>query len=447
MTKPDPYAHIVAVMMGMGHVRAAYPLRDISIGGILLYGSVDNTPKVEYRIWRKIRASYYWFSRACEIPFIGKFFLRILDRIQYIEPYYPQKDRSRPNYAVTYLENQIKHRGLCRALMEKINQNQGPTVHTYFATAIAADNARAHEQKNYLLICDSDFNRVWVPKNPRQSALKYLAPCEQVKRRLLSYGVQEGNIFLTGFPLPKENIGSEKDLEILKNDMFKRLFRLDPSGAFFHRQGGCVKQWLDQSEGPIFRDNGFTVMFAIGGAGAQANMAFAILKSLGNAVREGKVRLVISVGIQKPVFDRVAKQVARLGLQSLLTKGLEIIFDGDPLKFLDKFNLSLRQTDVLWTKPSELVFYTGLGIPIVLAPPIGTHEECNARWLREIHAGLTMPGSVESCHEWLFDLRESGVLAQAAWDGFLNVRKLGAFKIERLIRQGVFDDGHSPLER
>jgi hypothetical protein len=447
MTKPDRCAHIVAVMMGMGHVRAAYPLRDISIDGILLYGSMDNTPKIEYRVWRKIRASYYWFSRACEIPFIGKYFLRILDRIQYIGPYYPRKDRSRPNYAVKYLESQIKHRGLCRALIEKIGQDRGPAVHTYFATAIAADKANACERKNYLMICDSDFNRVWVPKNPRQSAIKYLAPCKQVKRRLLSYGIQEGNIFLTGFPLPKENIGSEKDLEILKNDVSDRLFRLDPSGAFFHTQGGCVKQWLGRSEATGSRCNGFTVMFAIGGAGAQANMALAIIKSLGKAIREGKVRLILSVGIQKRVFDRVEKQVIRLGLQSSLTKGLEIIFDRDPLKFLDKFNLCLRQTDVLWTKPSELVFYTGLGIPIVMAPPIGTHEECNARWLQEIHAGLAMPGRAESCDEWLFDLRESGVLAQAAWDGFLKVRKLGAFKIERLIRHETFDDGRSPLER
>ena len=335
-----------------------------------------------------------------------------------------------------YLENQIKHRGLCRALIEKISQDRGPVVHTYFATAIAADKANAHERKNYLLICDSDFNRVWVPKNPGQSALKYLAPCEQVKRRLVSYGVQEGNIFLTGFPLPKENIGSEKGLEILKNDVSDRLFRLDPSGAFFHTQGGCVKQWLGRSEVPVFSGNVFTVMFAIGGAGAQANMALTILKSLGKAISEGNVRLIISVGVQKPVFDRVTKQVISLGLQSSLTNGLEIIFDRDPFVFLDKFNLSLRQTDVLWTKPSELVFYTGLGIPILMAPPIGTHEECNARWLREIHAGLAMPGRTESCHEWLFDLRESGGFAQAAWDGFLKVRKLGAFKIERLVRQG-----------
>lgn len=36
---------------------------------------------------------------------------------------------------------------------------------------------------------------------------------------------------------------------------------------------------------------------------------------------------------------------------------------------------------------------------------------------------------------------------RAAWDGFLKARKLGTFKIERLIRTGEFREGDSPLER
>jgi hypothetical protein len=54
---------------------------------------------------------------------------------------------------------------------------------------------------------------------------------------------------------------------------------------------------------------------------------------------------------------------------------------------------------------------------------------------------------VEACGEWLFDLRENGRLAEAAWDGFLKARKLGTYKIERLIRTGEFVEGSSPLEQ
>jgi hypothetical protein len=102
---------------------------------------------------------------------------------------------------------------------------------------------------------------------------------------------------------------------------------------------------------------------------------------------------------------------------------------------------------VLWTKPSELSFYCGLGIPILMAPPIGTHEEMNRRWLRQMHTGITPPGKTEYVHEWLFDLRENGILAAAAWDGFLRVRKLGTYKIEELVRSGTFTQSLHPLEQ
>ena len=33
----------------------------------------------------------------------------------------------------------------------------------------------------------------------------------------------------------------------------------------------------------------------------------------------------------------------------------------------------LRETDVLWTKPSELCFYPALGIPLIMSAPLGAH--------------------------------------------------------------------------
>ncbi len=130
-----------------------------------------------------------------------------------------------------------------------------------------------------------------------------------------------------------------------------------------------------------------------------------------------------------------------------MAKRLEVVFDQDVYQYLRKFNQILRRTDVLWTKPSELSFYCALGIPILIAPPIGTHEERNKRWLEEIHAGIVPSGPVEDCHEWLFDLRENGRLAEAAWDGFLKARKLGTYKIEKLVRTGSFSEGQGPLEQ
>jgi hypothetical protein len=433
MITSRPAAIVVAVEMGMGHLRAAYPLRHIGVSGVLLYGSKTNVSKDEYTIWHKIRSSYYFISRAGKIPLIGNFLVRLMEWFQRIPPYYPRRDLSRPNFAVHYLYSLIKRKGFCRELVAHIKTNNLPVIHTYFATAMAVDYASGNESQNYLLICDSDFNRIWAPKHPHQSNLKYLAPCTQVKRRLLSYGVPEEKIFLTGFPLPKENIGSEIGLEILKDDLFNRLLRLDPAGHFFRIHEKSVLSGLGRDAIPAIQDRGFTVTFAIGGAGAQTDRALCILLSLSRKIQEGRVRFILSAGIQDRIFKTIAREVKRMGLSSLLGEGFEILFDADPFVFLDKFNACLRQTDVLWTKPSELVFYSGLGIPIVMAPPIGAHEELNKRWLREVHAGINEVGPAEFCDEWLFDLRENGRLAKAAWDGFLNVRKLGTFNIERLL--------------
>jgi hypothetical protein len=437
--------------MGLGHLRAAYPLRELTHEGVIIYGSRRTTPHHEYRIWRRLRRVYYAASKAGSIPLVGRALVGLLLAVQRIRPYYPKTDQSRPTAAVRFLKRLILKRGLCRSLRDKLATAPYPVIHTFYATAIAMDtfepSASLPPQDQYLLICDADFNRVWVPEDPKSSRFKYLAPCTQVRRRLLAYGVPEEAILMTGFPLPKENIGSEAGLEVLKSDLFERLLRLDPAGKFFSYHERSVLGWLGRESVPAERERHFTVMFAIGGAGAQAEMAEKILAGLRDRIRSGEVRLVLSCGIQNRVFERVLGYVSAAGLRDEIGRDLTILYDPEVYAYLERFNEALRRTDVLWTKPSELAFYCGLGMPILMADPIGAHEELNKRWLREIHAGVSPAGPPEACGEWLFDLRESGRLAEAAWDGFLKARKLGAYKIERLIRSGEFREGASPLEQ
>lgn len=443
-------AWVVTVLMGLGHLRAAYPLRDLTHEGVVIYGSRRSTPNPEYGMWRRLRRAYYLASKAGAIPVIGRALVALLLAAQRIPSYYPRSDQSKPTFAVRFLRRLVLRKGLCRSLRNKLATAPYPAVHTFYATAVAMDTLApqdaASAQDQYLLICDADFNRVWVPADPRTSRLHYLAPCTQVRRRLLAYGVPEAAILMTGFPLPKENIGSETDLEILKADLFARLLRLDPSGKFFSYHERSVLGWLGKNALPLDRERHFTVMFAVGGAGAQVEMVGKILAGLGGPLRRDEVRLTLSCGIQKKVFERVLGTISEEGLRGEVDRSLKIVYDPDVYTYLDRFNALLRTTDVLWTKPSELAFYCGLGLPILMADPIGAHEELNKRWLREIHAGIGPPGPVESCGEWLFDLRENGRLAEAAWDGFLKSRKLGTYKIERLVRTGEFSESLSPLE-
>ena len=444
-------AWVVTVLMGLGHLRAAYPLRDLTHEGVVIYGSRRSTPDPEYGIWKRLRRVYYASSKAGAIPVIGKALVSALLAVQRIPPYYPRSDQSRPTAAVRFLKRLVERRGLCRSLRDKLATAPYPAVHTFYATAVAMDTLAARDagpgQDQYLLICDADFNRVWVPEDPKRSRIRYLAPCTQVRRRLQAYGVSDEAIFLTGFPLPKENIGTEAGLEVLKSDLFERLLRLDPARKFFSYHERSVLGWLGRDTVPSAAPGTFHVMFAIGGAGAQAELVGKILRGLKERLVSGDARLTLSCGIQKSVFERVQGDLSEAGLRGELGRSVEIVYDPDVYAYLDRFNARLRTTDVLWTKPSELAFYCGLGLPILMADPIGAHEELNKRWLREIHAGVSPAGPVEACGEWLFDLRENGRLAEAAWDGFLKARKLGTYKIEQLIRTGEYREGGTPLEQ
>ncbi len=448
MKKPD-LARIVAVHMGLGHLRAAFPLRALSEKEIIVWGSRHYAAPGEKKYWRAIRKTYYFLSRVGSYPVVGKLALKIILAIQKIPPLYPRKDLSSPNLAVKFLSFLMRRAGLCRSLPEHLSDNL-PVIHTFYATAIALDMISAREPKprdNYLLICDADINRVWVPEKPDQSRIKYLVPCTQVKRRLLSYGVRPENIFMTGFPLPTENIGTEKGLEVLKIDLLARLRRLDPGGKFFAYHSHSVSHLLGFKKWPETADSNFTIMFAIGGAGAQTEIVRRVLKSLHHSLQSGQVRLLLSCGVQRPVLEKTVKFINQEGLWSQIDRNIHLIFNEDVFEYFEQFNRWLRQTDVLWTKPSELSFYCALGLPILMADPIGPQEELNKRWLMEIHAGLLPPGPPEYCSEWLADLRENGRLAEAAWDGFLKSRKLGTYKIKRLLEQGQYSEEISALKQ
>ncbi len=438
-------AWVISVIMGLGHMRAAYPLKDSAHEGIILDGSPDFCKPEEYKIWRRLRNLYYLFSRAEKIPFIGKYIFNLLLYSEKIPSFYPKRDLSKPNWAAHYLHKLIHKKNLSTCVINKIKNKNLPIINTYFASAIAIDEFKINTRTNYLMICDTDINRVWVPVHPQKSHIKYLAPCSTVKQRLLSYGVPEKNIFLTGFPLPKENIGSESKLEILKEDLFHRLLRLDPTNKFFNFHRKSVFYHLQKSALPKKRDNFFVLTLAIGGAGAQVDLVKTILKSLKEKIIRNEIKINISLGHSKSIYKNMIRFLKYIKLSHLLDQKINIIYDEDIFHYYDQFNKKLRETDILWTKPSELSFYCGLGIPILMAPTIGSHEERNRRWLQEIHAQVEPVGALEYIHEWLFDLRDNGRLAEAAWDGFLKARKLGTFKIEKLAQTGKFDPSHSEL--
>jgi len=239
------------------------------------------------------------------------------------------------------------------------------------------------------------------------------------------YGVKPENIFLTGYPLPQENIGGEM-LTTLKKDLSYRLLNLDPKGRYRAMYKPLLSGYL--GELPSLPSHPLTIMFSVGGAGAQKEIGVQIAHSLKEKIRQKKVRLIISIGVRKELKEYFEDHIKGLQLD-----GWVHILSGETIdQYFRIFNESLRTTDILWTKPSELSFYSGLGIPIIIAPTLGSQEDFNKRWLLHIGSAVEQNNPKYS-NEWLFDMLNSGDFAEMAMQGFVEMKTTGTYNIEKII--------------
>lgn len=418
--------YVVSVDMGYGHQRAAYPFKADALDGVITINNYPGISAKEREIWDNMRKSYEAISYFKKIPFIGNAVFAIMDYFQKIEPFYPRRDLSRVIWQQKYFINKIKD-GLGKNLIDSLNKNPLPLLCTFFVPAYCAEYYN-YQGEIYCVVCDADISRSWAPIEPATSRIIYLAPNKRVKDRLLLYGVRPEKILVTGFPLPKENIGDEQ--KIIKEDLTKRLAVLDPAGAYRRKYLKLIEDYLC----PVCNIDGpsrpLTLTFAVGGAGAQRDLGVLILKKLKNKIIENKIRLNLVAGSRQDVFDYYEKALKENFLHNY--SNVKIIFSPDKMEYFKIFSEALRTSDILWTKPSELSFYAGLGLPIIMTEPIGSQEEYNKRWLLGIGAGVQSKNP-KYVDEWLFDFLESGWLAEAAMRGYLNGPKMGTYNIENIV--------------
>ena len=433
-------AWVAAANMGLGHKRAVNPLRDIAEGGIIVVNSPEVASPDEQKLWDKLLSVYERLSRAKSIPIVGNALFGIMDYFQKIKPAYPRVDLSRPTVQ-THWNEEMLDKGVCKGMLGRINTKPLPFISSYFTAAIAAD--RAGYGRVYCIICDADINRVWVASEPKKSRIEYLVPCGSAMRRLKQYGVPDERIFMTGFPLPLELLG-DPDLDVLKRDLGQRLRYLDPTDRFWPLHDKSVEHFLGTDNCAARRERKLTIAFCVGGAGAQKEIAADALASLKPRIQAGDLRMNLVCGVRPEVRAYFEDIVKEQGLER--SPGVSVIGGKGSDDYFESFNRSLHDTDIIWTKPSELSFYVGLGIPIIMAPSVGSQEVFNRRWLEEIQAGLPQ-NDPQYADQWIFELLDQGRFAEAAWSGFLKARKYGTYKIHELIQTGTMNRSGDPLTR
>jgi hypothetical protein len=416
--------------MGYGHMRAATPLAQ-SLGTEVV--QVDRPPLVgpeEERTWTRLRNAYETVSRLSQWPIIGAPLRFGLDSVTDIPRLYPYRDLSAPTRGVRTLENFIR-RDLGLGLMERLRRTGQPLLTTFYSPAVVAD--RAGYDRIFCVVTDTDLNRIWAPMEPRRTRIHYLVPTARARRRLRAYGVPAERITETGFPLPDELVGGPS-LATLKRNLAARIVRLDPSGEFRR----SIPEELAHFLGALPREEEgrpATLVFAVGGAGAQADLAAAFLPGLRRALESGLLRVTLVAGTRGEVEDRFREVLADAGLEYLAGGPVEILRGKTFEEYYTRFNSLLTRADVLWTKPSELCFYAALGLPLLFSSPVGVHERYNRRWVRESGAGLKQRDPRVAA-EWLTDWLADGLLAAAAWAGYMRLPKFGLYRILEAVGAG-----------
>lgn len=408
--------------MGYGHLRPAQSIAD-ALG--LPVHRIDAPPlasESEVRTWSRHRRTYEVVSRLTQSRVVGRAFLGVLEYLTKIHPLYPQRDQSRPTRSVKALHKLLSSE-VMDGLFSLFEESGGPLVTTFYAPAIAAE---LHGLTDiYCIVTDSDIHRIWAPLDTANTKIRFLVPGRRVLRRLRAYGVPRANIECTGFPLPGELVGGA-DSAVARRNLAARLGRLDPEGVFRQQ----VKHDL-----PVVDDDRPPLLtFAVGGAGAQVRTVLTFLAGLTDLLREGRLRIALVAGVHAHVADAFNEWIAASGLGTENAGAIRVLFTPVFEDYYRAFNELLAGTDLLWTKPSELVFYAALGIPLLLAPPIGYQERYNRRFLLERGAAVEQRDP-RFAGQWLAEMLADGTLAAAAWSGYLHLPRHGTDRIVQSISE------------
>lgn len=422
-TLDDGAIELVAIDMGYGHLRAAHALGELF--GVPI-SHADRAPLAsahEQNQWRQVRQSYEALSRATRLPVVGRALGELLDGATSIPSLYPRRDLSNRTLGVRILEAWAK-RGLGRGLAARLERHDRPLLTTFYGPAVLSDYHGA--ERLYCVVTDADINRVWAPIDPGKSHVVYFAPTMRVRRRLKAYGVHPDQIIVTGYPLPHGLVGGP-DAGTLRADLARRLVALDPRGRFLREVRGEVSHFLGDL--PSSSEVVPHLVFAVGGAGAQAELPRRFLPSLARRIRKGRLRVTLVAGIRAEVAAGFQEAIHAAGLEEEHQAGLvRILLGRDHDDYFRRFNDLSRSADILWTKPSELTFYGALGIPLLFSRPMGSHERYNRRWAIDSGSGIKQYDPALA-GDWLWELLKDGTFAGAAWTGYMRMPKFGLYRI------------------
>jgi hypothetical protein len=409
-----PQPIVAAIDMGYGHLRPAAALADYLQTPVQQMDLPPLGDERDRKFWKRARELYEPLTRFSQLPVLGPPMRAVLNTVTAIPEPWPVRDLSGPTQGTKWMERAARE-GAGETLAKLLKETGAPLLTTFYGAAILAEQHGA--SRLHCLITDSDINRVWAPPDPRKSNIVYFAPSSRARRRMLTYGVDPSRVRLTGYPLPHELVGG-RDRSVLRENLRRRLARLR------------AKQPADL--GPLPKADGAPlIVFAVGGAGAQVPLAKQLVTGMKKQIAAGQLRLALVAGRRAEVHAALLSAVNDAGLEGQV----ELLHDPDVFGYIRGLNALLARADALWSKPSEMTFFAGLGLPFISAPPVGVHEAWNLRWAGDRGAALAQHDP-QYAGEWLMEWLEDGVLASAALGGYWHLPQLGLYEIAEAVSNG-----------
>lgn len=425
-------AWVVALSNELQYQRISYALRNFAPSKkIINIDYYENIPKEDKNFWELNKKFYKLILNIQQLPIIGEASLNILNQFEKIKKFYFKNEENiDAGFILKQIYNLIQ-KGWGKHFIETLkNKNKEIPFISMFSIPIFMAEYYNYPSKIGYIICNPDIPRYILPINLYQSKTIYFVSMENIVEKLLKYGIKHENIFLTGYPLPKENIGKYKKYEIAKANLKNRILNLSPKKNYEKTYHDSIKKYVGKL--PLKSNHKLTIMFSAENENQQ-KIGLNILKSLSYTLENKLINFIIGCGTNEDCKQFFLKEILKLKLGLNVDNNIFIIHDLIPEKYIQLFNEALNQTDLLWTNPNELIFYAGLGIPIIISPPQNSYEKINEKWLMQNKAGIKQQNP-KYTNEWLFDLIRDGVLVETALNGFLNIKKDGVWEIEKIIK-------------
>ncbi len=191
------------------------------------------------------------------------------------------------------------------------------------------------------------------------------------------------------------------------------------------------------------------ILLSVGGAGAGSDLFVSMVKFLLPYVKSGKVSLFMNFGDHKDVYEIVKSKVKGFESTNYFDEygkflsfvdeirdgeasGIYCFCNNDIFEAVYSTNLLMRVTDLLITKPSELVYYP---VPKLFMRHIGGHEVYGGIYGREMgDAFKECPDEKSIEHELKCIIEDSDLL------------RFMIKRIEKLKNEGHYDGGYKICE-